>query len=379
MGGEAMPLFLTAEPAAVVRTALAAALDLVDFGVVLLNPAMQPRFLNRHFVTMWALPDDLLAPGTTFRQLLDHVGNSCAYHVSPADVAAYIDQREGAVRDGTVAPTVIDLTDGRRILFRCVIAADGSRILTYIDITRQKQEQDIQQHARDAAERNGVELRFSNESLESQAAYLASLAEAADAAAQRADQAKRRLEHEMTEQQALEAQLRRMATTDALTGAMNPAQLLTLGQRELERVRTTGQELAVVMLGIDHFESINDRYGHPCGDEVLRNVVGQLSSCVRRIDLVGRLGGKEFAVILPAIPATTALRAAERLRSHVADTAIVFGDATIRLTVSIGVAMARDTDRSIEQALARADAALSTARGAGRNRVVSCDEVEPVA
>jgi diguanylate cyclase (GGDEF)-like protein len=374
-----MPLFLTAEPAAVVRTALAAALDLVDFGVVLLNPAMQPRFLNRHFVTMWALPDDLLAPGTTFRQLLDHVGNSCAYHVSPADVAAYIDQREGAVRDGTVAPTVIDLTDGRRILFRCVIAADGSRILTYIDITRQKQEQDIQQHARDAAERNGVELRFSNESLESQAAYLASLAEAADAAAQRADQAKRRLEHEMTEQQALEAQLRRMATTDALTGAMNPAQLLTLGQRELERVRTTGQELAVVMLGIDHFESINDRYGHPCGDEVLRNVVGQLSSCVRRIDLVGRLGGKEFAVILPAIPATTALRAAERLRSHVADTAIVFGDATIRLTVSIGVAMARDTDRSIEQALARADAALSTARGAGRNRVVSCDEVEPVA
>jgi diguanylate cyclase (GGDEF)-like protein len=379
MGGEAMPLFLTAEPAAVVRTALAAALDLVDFGVVLLNPAMQPRFLNRHFVTMWALPDDLLAPGTTFRQLLDHVGNSCAYHVSPADVAAYIDQREGAVRDGTVAPTVIDLTDGRRILFRCVIAADGSRILTYIDITRQKQEQDIQQHARDAAERNGVELRFSNESLESQAAYLASLAEAADAAAQRADQAKRRLEHEMTEQQALEAQLRRMATTDALTGAMNPAQLLTLGQRELERVRTTGQELAVVMLDIDHFESINDRYGHPCGDEVLRNVVGQLSSCVRRIDLVGRLGGKEFAVILPAIPATTALRAAERLRSHVADTAIVFGDATIRLTVSIGVAMARDTDRSIEQALARADAALSTARGAGRNRVVSCDEVEPVA
>jgi diguanylate cyclase (GGDEF)-like protein len=362
-----------------VRTALAAALDLVDFGVVLLNPAMQPRFLNRHFVTMWALPDDLLAPGTTFRQLLDHVGNSCAYHVSPADVAAYIDQREGAVRDGTVAPTVIDLTDGRRILFRCVIAADGSRILTYIDITRQKQEQDIQQHARDAAERNGVELRFSNESLESQAAYLASLAEAADAAAQRADQAKRRLEHEMTEQQALEAQLRRMATTDALTGAMNPAQLLTLGQRELERVRTTGQELAVVMLDIDHFKSINDRYGHPCGDEVLRNVVGQLSSCVRRIDLVGRLGGKEFAVILPAIPATTALRAAERLRSHVADTAIVFGDATIRLTVSIGVAMARDTDRSIEQALARADAALSTARGAGRNRVVSCDEVEPVA
>jgi diguanylate cyclase (GGDEF)-like protein len=379
MGGEAMPLFLTAEPAAVVRTALAAALDLVDFGVVLLNPAMQPRFLNRHFVTMWALPDDLLAPGTTFRQLLDHVGNSCAYHVSPADVAAYIDQREGAVRDGTVAPTVIDLTDGRRILFRCVIAADGSRILTYIDITRQKQEQDIQQHARDAAERNGVELRFSNESLESQAAYLASLAEAADAAAQRADQAKRRLEHEMTEQQELEAQLRRMATTDALTGAMNPAQLLTLGQRELERVRTTGQELAVVMLDIDHFKSINDRYGHPCGDEVLRNVVGQLSSCVRRIDLVGRLGGKEFAVILPAIPATTALRAAERLRSHVADTAIVFGDATIRLTVSIGVAMARDTDRSIEQALARADAALSTARGAGRNRVVSCDEVEPVA
>ncbi len=374
-----MPLFLTAEPAEVVRVALAEALDLVDFGVVLLNPAMQPRFLNRHFVTMWAVPDELLASGTTFRQLLDHLGNNCAYQVLPADLVAYIDQREGAVRDGTVAPAVIDLTDGRRILFRCALAGDGSRILTYVDITWQKQEQDLQQDARDAAERNGIELRFSNESLESQAAYLASLAEAADAAARLADQAKRRLEHEMTEQQELEAQLRRMATTDALTGAMNPAQLLTLGQRELERVRAMGQELAVVMLDIDHFKSINDRYGHPCGDEVLRNVVGQLTGCVRRIDLVGRLGGKEFAVILPAIPASTALRAAERLRSHVADTAIAFGDATIRLTVSIGVAMARGTDRTIEQAVARADAALSAARGTGRNRVVSSDEVEAVA
>lgn len=374
-----MPLFLTAEPAEVVRVALAEALDLVDFGVVLLNPAMQPRFLNRHFVTMWAVPDELLASGTTFRQLLDHLGNNCAYQVLPADLVAYIDQREGAVRDGTVAPAVIDLTDGRRILFRCALAGDGSRILTYVDITWQKQEQDLQQDARDAAERNGIELRFSNKSLESQAAYLASLAEAADAAARLADQAKRRLEHEMTEQQELEAQLRRMATTDALTGAMNPAQLLTLGQRELERVRAMGQELAVVMLDIDHFKSINDRYGHPCGDEVLRNVVGQLTGCVRRIDLVGRLGGKEFAVILPAIPASTALRAAERLRSHVADTAIAFGDATIRLTVSIGVAMARGTDRTIEQAVARADAALSAARGTGRNRVVSSDEVEAVA
>jgi diguanylate cyclase (GGDEF)-like protein len=65
---------------------------------------------------------------------------------------------------------------------------------------------------------------------------------------------------------------------------------------------------------------------------VLRNVVGQLSSCVRRIDLVGRLGGEEFAVILPAIPASTALRAAERLRSQVADSTITFGDTTIRLT-----------------------------------------------
>jgi diguanylate cyclase (GGDEF)-like protein len=100
---------------------------------------------------------------------------------------------------------------------------------------------------------------------------------------------------------------------------------------------------------------------------------------VRRIDLVGRLGGEEFAVILPAIPASTALRAAERLRSQVAGSTVIFGDATIRLTVSIGVAMARDTDRTIEQALARADAALYEAKGTGRNRVVSCDEVEVVA
>jgi diguanylate cyclase (GGDEF)-like protein len=369
-----MPLFLTAEPAHVVEAALADALDLVDFGVVLLSPSMQPRFLNRRFVEMWALPIELLAPGTTFRQLLDHVGDKCSYHVAPAELPCYIDQRAAAVRDGAMAPTTIDLTDGRRYLFRCVITADGSRILTYVDITRVKQEQELQQHARDAAERIGIELRFSNETLESQAAYLASLAEAAEDAAVRADLAKRQLEQEMAERRELEAQLRRMATIDALTGALNRAQLLTLGQRELERVRMTGQGLAVLMLDIDHFKSINDRYGHAAGDAALKHLVGKLIGCVRRIDLVGRLGGEEFAIILPAIPSTAAMQAAERLRVVAADPPVEHDGVRIDLTVSIGLAVARDSDRTIDQALARADTALYAAKGNGRNCVVACEE-----
>ena len=256
-----MPLFLTAEPAEVVRVALAEALDLVDFGVVLLNPAMQPRFLNRHFVTMWAVPDELLASGTTFRQLLDHLGNNCAYQVLPADLVAYIDQREGAVRDGTVAPAVIDLTDGGGYSSDAPLPATAAVSLpTSTSLGRSRNRISSRMPATPPSV-TGSSCVFPMNLWRARLRISLRWRRRADAAARLADAAKRRLEHEMTEQQELEAQLRRMATTDALTGAINPAQLLTLGQRELERVRAMGQELAVVMLDIDHFKSINDRYG----------------------------------------------------------------------------------------------------------------------
>jgi diguanylate cyclase (GGDEF)-like protein len=172
----------------------------------------------------------------------------------------------------------------------------------------------------------------------------------------------------------LEAQLRRMATTDGLTSTLNRARFLALGQRELERAEQLGQGLAVLMLDIDHFKMVNDRYGHLAGDEALRHFVAQLRTGVRGIDLLGRLGGEEFAIALPGISSEAALQVAERVRVRVATTPLVHGAHTIQLTVSIGVATARPVDRTLEQILARADARLYAAKNGGRDRVVAVDE-----
>jgi diguanylate cyclase (GGDEF)-like protein len=248
---------------------------------------------------------------------------------------------------------------------------DGGRVLTFADITPAEAVTDQREQARDVAEQMAVELRFNNETLESQAAYLASLAEAADANAQAAEDAKRLLEQEIVGRRELEERLRRMATIDVLTGVLNRAQFMTLGQREVERVQKLGAGLAVLMLDIDHFKAINDQHGHPAGDKALQHLVSVLRSGIRRIDLLGRLGGEEFAVVLPAIGEEGAGAVAERLCANLASDPVLHDAQQIRMTISIGLAMLRDDDRALGHLLARADALLYAAKHAGRNRVVS--------
>jgi diguanylate cyclase (GGDEF)-like protein len=222
--------------------------------------------------------------------------------------------------------------------------------------------------ARDAAERLAIDLRFSNETLESQASYLASLAEAADANAQAAEDATRLLQHEVAERRQLEDRLRHMATTDALTGTLNRAQFMNLEQRGVDRVRQPDLGLAMLMVDVDHFKSINDRYGHQAGDTALCHLVSVLRAGIRRVDL---LGGEEFAIVLPAIGEEGAGAVAERLRANLASDPVLHDAQQIRMTISIGLAVLRDDDRTLGHLLARADTLLYAAKHAGRNRVVS--------
>jgi diguanylate cyclase (GGDEF)-like protein len=168
-----------------------------------------------------------------------------------------------------------------------------------------------------------------------------------------------------------------MATTDGLTGSLNRAGFLALSQTELERSFATRGRLTLLMLDVDHFKSVNDRYGHAGGDVALRHLVAVVGKQIRRSDLLGRLGGEEFAILLPVIAPKEAESLAERLVALVAGTPVAHGDRSISLTVSIGVAFATRTDRSIEQIIARADDALYRAKAGGRNRVVSDQPVEP--
>jgi diguanylate cyclase (GGDEF)-like protein len=169
--------------------------------------------------------------------------------------------------------------------------------------------------------------------------------------------------------------LRALATTDALTGIANRGHLMQVGEQEFARARRYGQALSVLMLDIDRFKSVNDRWGHPTGDQVIRVVAQTLRSLARGQDLAGRLGGEEFALLLPATPLAGARAIAERLRQSVQDSMSVRTgeDEAVRCTVSIGVAALSAQDADFDSLLQRADRALYLAKDGGRNRVELLD------
>ena len=357
-----MPRFSNAEPPAAVLGALGQALDLVDFAIILLDPGLRVRFVNNRVSELFMLPADLIVSGWDFRTVMEHIAAAGWYLAAEADLPAYLDQRIASVRCGFTQSGIIELTRGRTLAFRCQPCPDGGRILTYTDISRSDLDAEVL--------RSHADMRFNIETMESQAAHLAALAESAEDNAQRAEAAKLLLQSEIAERRQLEVELRRMATTDGLTGAMNRTEFMAVGQRETELARRSGQDLVVLMLDVDHFKAINDRYGHAGGDLALQHLVTLLRAGIRNMDILGRLGGEEFAIALPATARWPAERVAERLLAAVARTNIPFGDSHIAMTVSIGLAAQRSSDLSIEQIIARADSALYRAKDGGRNRVV---------
>jgi diguanylate cyclase (GGDEF)-like protein len=162
-----------------------------------------------------------------------------------------------------------------------------------------------------------------------------------------------------------------MAMTDPLTGLFNRRHFLDLAARESARVSRARQPLAVLMLDIDHFKTVNDTFGHATGDQVLTHVARICLGCTRQCDTLARLGGEEFAVLLPDTSMETALTIAERARAAVADDMTLRGPdgAPMRTTLSIGVATLAQGDDGIAAALDRADKAMYLAKSSGRNRV----------
>jgi len=139
---------------------------------------------------------------------------------------------------------------------------------------------------------------------------------------------------------------------------------------EFERVqRFGGQRGSVLMLDLDLFKQINDTHGHATGDALLKHFAQLVRNTLRKVDMVGRVGGEEFAVILPGTNSAGARRFAERLREAVANTPLVRDGKTISMTVSIGVATIGPPDSNGEETLLRSDEALYRAKRNGRNRV----------
>lgn len=175
-------------------------------------------------------------------------------------------------------------------------------------------------------------------------------------------------------------QIEQLAITDELTGVANRRYFLQRYEEEIDRARRYNSNLSVIMLDIDHFKDVNDTFGHPVGDIVLKEVARLLSANIRTSDLIARYGGEEFVILIPSMNMEEAARAAEKLRVVVEVNHIMMEGPDVQVTVSAGVAdieSIMDEKGSIKDKLLRnADKALYSAKETGRNRVVKYDGVE---
>ncbi len=167
----------------------------------------------------------------------------------------------------------------------------------------------------------------------------------------------------------LQEQFRAQSRTDPLTGCLNRRGITERLVAELSFAGRDRRPLGVAVLDLDHFKSVNDTYGHAAGDAVLQHVAALSRGSLRRIDLFGRLGGEEFAILLPGTDRAGAVLVAERFRREVEGTPARTDAGTIAVTVSMGLTELGPRDPDADTVLARADAALYQAKRGGRNRV----------
>ena len=174
---------------------------------------------------------------------------------------------------------------------------------------------------------------------------------------------------DITHRKQMEEELWRQAVTDSLTGVANRRRLMEAGAQEILRVNRTAQPLSVLVIDIDNFKRVNDSLGHAAGDFVIQAVAKMCGEVVRVLDTVGRLGGEEFAIILPVTYLAGAEMLAERLRANIEAAELKWGTTPIAITVSIGVAQSTARIGHFPTLLNLADAALYEAKRTGRNRV----------
>lgn len=286
--------------------ALRATVDELDAGIVVLDKARRVQFVNRAFRRFWRMPDGWGDAKPTFVQLMYHGRGIKAYAVSADKLGDYVAKQLELIRSGDERPLSIRLANGQVVQFRCKVLPDGGRLLTYGNIS---------------------ELANRAETLE------------------------------------------RLASVDGLTGLNNRRNFLALAQTEWSRFQRYGRPLSLLMIDIDLFKSVNDTYGHDAGDEVLRAVSEILRKHKRTSDIGGRLGGEEFAILLPETTLDRAEIAAERLRQLIAESVTIVAGCRIAVTVSIGASVGRPEMSGFDELLKEADIALYDAKHWGRNRI----------
>lgn len=287
---------------------LRAALDNVEHGITLLDSNLTVQFMNRSARRLWKLPDEQVDRKPHFAELVNRARFANNFGVAPAELDGYIADRIAVARSGDPTPTDVRLSDGRIIRSQCAALPSGGRMMTYADVT------DLVQNA---------------------------------------------------------DELQRLAKTDGMTGLFNRRHFLTLAETEWTRFQRYHRPLTLLMLDIDHFKFINDNLGHDAGDRAIVHVANIAKASSRTSDVLARIGGDEFVLLLPETELAQAGQLAERLRQNVADSPAGVDAVQIKMTVSIGIAEATLSMPCVGMLMKLADEALYKAKSLGRNRVGS--------
>lgn len=180
------------------------------------------------------------------------------------------------------------------------------------------------------------------------------------------------LQEEIARRKALEEQLRAVAERDSLTGLDSRSHFMKRAQALLQRSRVEETSFCLFMIDVDYFKSINDTWGHTRGDWILAKIAEVFERSLRPTDVIGRFGGEEFVVGLPNTSPDDARIVAERLRRNVADLPLEDDMSELRLSVTVGIAVAHADDADLDSLITRADKMLYAGKRNGRNRVVMC-------
>ena len=293
---------------------LRAALDQSDVGVVLLDSEMRAQFINRAFRRLWRLPDEVAERKPAFVGLMYH-GRNAKTFMLPANQIDFIAEQTALIRAGDERPFDIRLANGEVTRSRCKVLADGGRMVTYGNVS------DLVRTADEMAD---------------------------------------------------------LAMKDTLTGIYNRRHFMMDLESEWKRFRRYGRPLSLLLLDIDHFKSINDRYGHDVGDQVIIAVARLCQTKTRDSDVAARIGGEEFGILLPEADLDEARIAAERLRVAIAEQPVDTSSGPLTVTVSIGAAPAEASAAGVAELMKRADEALYAAKRGGRNRVAAMVDDAPV-
>ncbi|MBC9883377.1 diguanylate cyclase [Bradyrhizobium sp. INPA01-394B] len=419
--------------------ALRAALDHVPTGIVLLDANLRARLINRSFRQMWHLPDQVADSNPSILTLLHHGRDIGAYEVPDTVLEAHVMARVRVIEAGDPTPIDVRQTNGDVVRVQCTPLPDGGRMLTYTPVTDIVRTSDELKLLRDALEnvQDGVLLldselnasfmnlrmrRFwdvSEEEAAARPAYAALVsrmqrASAPDLAANelakfpgkrvaevmagdhvrdlQTPDGRRIRAHcttmsnggrmltyvDITDLTKKAAMLERLATTDSLTGLYNRRHFLGALDAEWSRFQRYYRSVSVLMLDIDHFKSVNDRYGHAVGDEAIKAVAAACNEGKRKSDLVGRIGGEEFAVLLPETSLSRAKLVAERIRKRAMAIRLNADQVQFGITVSIGIAEATVSMSGIDTLMGAADQALYRAKAEGRNRCIAFAPPSPM-